>query len=642
MTPRPPLVSVNLVTYNHESYIREAVRSVLRQTVSDLELVIVDDGSTDGTARAVAEFDDPRIVSIRQENQGPGGATNRGLAACRGRYVALMTGDDVCHPDRLELQLQAHERAGGGVVFSNVDYMDEDGAPLESAHYPKDYFDIPPMSRGQVLERFFHRCNFINTVTLFGELRDLRAAGPLDPLLYQLQDFAWLVRLVKRHEFTFVRRATLSYRARRGDANLSTLNPHRSVRWASEFYFILRGFFDALEPELFREAFRRHLVRPASRSPVELACEQAFLYARHPNFPLARLIGVEKLRDLLSDPGAAEVLRAQFRFTPRDFVDMLLHVDVLKQLSHFRTLLYVDTGKGFNAAECCEAVGNHLSESFALTFDLSAFPAVRELRWDPVEQQLCEVRLEAVSWQDRQGAEHELDLGRVGANGRRGADGRFVFETLDPMFFFAITGEVRQLTVRGRWQVLGPEGSLVRSVALVAARDEALRARERELRGVTDELHEKSRCLDEAAGALRERVRESHEKGRRLEEMADELRRRDQESQQKSRRLDELGSELGERVRESREMTRRLEGLTDQLHRCGRESEEKTRRLEELAGTLAASEGESQEKSRRLEELTNELGERNRQLQAILGSRRWRLLTAIRSIVPFGLGRRAG
>src|SRR5262249_62303070 len=116
----------------------------------------------------------PGTVPTREENRGPAGAATRGLAACRGRFVAMMTGDDVCHPDRLELQLQAHERAGGGVVFSNVDYIDEAGNPLESAHYPKDYFDIPPMSRGQVLEHFFHRCNFINTVSLFAELRHLR------------------------------------------------------------------------------------------------------------------------------------------------------------------------------------------------------------------------------------------------------------------------------------------------------------------------------------------------------------------------------------------------------------------------------------------------------------------------------------
>ena len=72
-----PLVSVSLVTFNHERFIASAIRSVLDQSLPDLELVIVDDGSTDATPSVIASFDDPRIVSIRQENRGPGAAGER-------------------------------------------------------------------------------------------------------------------------------------------------------------------------------------------------------------------------------------------------------------------------------------------------------------------------------------------------------------------------------------------------------------------------------------------------------------------------------------------------------------------------------------------------------------------------------------
>ncbi len=147
------------------------------------------------------------------------------------------------------------------------------------------------------------------------------------------------------------------------------------------------------------------------------------------------------------------------------------------------------------------------------------------------------------------------------------------------MFLFPITGEVRQITVRGRWQALDPDASLERSVALLGEREEALRVCEGELRDATRALQEKGRRLDEVAG-------ESGRKGR--------------ESQEKDRRLEELANELAGR---------------------GREAQEKGRRLEEVAGALA---------------------ERDRQLQAILSSRRWRLINAIRSLVPFRFRRRAG
>src|SRR5579885_359492 len=166
-----PLVSVAMITYDQEPFLRESIRSVLAQTLTDLELVVLDNGSSDATTAAVAEFDDPRVVYLRLErNVGPGAGWNRAVAACRGRFLALATGDDLSHPRRLEAQLAAYERAGGGVVFSGTDYIDEAGAPLADGHYPKDYFSLPPMTRGEVLARFFRTGNFVASISAFAEL----------------------------------------------------------------------------------------------------------------------------------------------------------------------------------------------------------------------------------------------------------------------------------------------------------------------------------------------------------------------------------------------------------------------------------------------------------------------------------------
>jgi glycosyltransferase involved in cell wall biosynthesis len=120
-TPSPP-VSVVLAARDAEQSLARAVASILRQSLRELELIVVDDGSTDATAARLDELADPRLVVLRNERPlGLAGALNRGLERARGRYVARMDADDVALPQRLELQLarlQAEPRialVGSGV-----------------------------------------------------------------------------------------------------------------------------------------------------------------------------------------------------------------------------------------------------------------------------------------------------------------------------------------------------------------------------------------------------------------------------------------------------------------------------------------------------------------------------------------------
>src|SRR5689334_1116166 len=110
MSLAQPLISVLVTTYNHDRFIGAAIESILAQTLGDFEAVVIDDGSTGATGNVVRSFSDPRIRYLHQPNQGPSVATTTAVAACRGKYLALMSGDDVLHPDRLRKQLEAYRQ----------------------------------------------------------------------------------------------------------------------------------------------------------------------------------------------------------------------------------------------------------------------------------------------------------------------------------------------------------------------------------------------------------------------------------------------------------------------------------------------------------------------------------------------------
>src|SRR5262249_35838237 len=132
---RPPRVSVLMSVHNGSRFLRPAIDSVLAQTYSDFELVVVDDASTDGSAELVESYTDPRIRLHRNERTlGIPGALNAGLALARGEYVARFDCDDLCLPERLERQVALlDDEPQVALAGSWVDVTSEDGAAIGAA-----------------------------------------------------------------------------------------------------------------------------------------------------------------------------------------------------------------------------------------------------------------------------------------------------------------------------------------------------------------------------------------------------------------------------------------------------------------------------------------------------------------------------
>ena len=126
-----PLVSVIVPVYNGEKYIAETIQSALDQTYKNLEIIVVDDGSTDSTADIVKSFNDERIIYLHQQNSGANVARNYGINASKGEFIAPLDADDIWLPHKIEAQVNEFSKDPEiGLVYSWVYFMDPEGKIL--------------------------------------------------------------------------------------------------------------------------------------------------------------------------------------------------------------------------------------------------------------------------------------------------------------------------------------------------------------------------------------------------------------------------------------------------------------------------------------------------------------------------------
>jgi len=139
---RAPTVSIAVPLYNKRAFIAEAVASALVQSFADLEIVVVDDGSTDGGANELRNLDDPRLVVIKQDNAGAGAARTRALREGRGMFVAFLDADDVWLPDHLYHLMELVHRFPQCAMFGNGFAETAPAEPLPAVEYRilDDYF----------------------------------------------------------------------------------------------------------------------------------------------------------------------------------------------------------------------------------------------------------------------------------------------------------------------------------------------------------------------------------------------------------------------------------------------------------------------------------------------------------------------
>ncbi|TKT72899.1 glycosyltransferase family 2 protein [Afipia massiliensis] len=242
-------ISVFVPLYNHEKFIRATLTSALAQTLPPDEIVVIDDGSSDGSIEAAKSVLHPSIQIIAEQRNLGGPTTMRGLSFCKGNLVAILNSDDTWSPEKLKRQVDHLEKNQNcGVVFTLVSLIDEHGKTWKQAtNRHQSLFQARNRDRHAWLRYFFHSGNVFcaSSATVRRECFD--RLGPLDGRYVQLQDLdMWLRIAMAGYDIHVVQDNLTYYRLARNGSNMSVGSPQNRAIYATEYARLLRNYWSVL------------------------------------------------------------------------------------------------------------------------------------------------------------------------------------------------------------------------------------------------------------------------------------------------------------------------------------------------------------------------------------------------------------
>lgn len=243
------IISVVVTTYNHELYIEKTINSVLKQKFNNYEIVVVDDGSIDGTGNILRKYKD-KIKLITQKNSGVASSRNTGVEHARGELIAFLDGDDIWHEDKLKLQVEGFNKhpETGLVAVDGVQYADDlnsFGSLIKLRNFNKfNKEDI-------IYENFFKellRQQFIVTVSqVMIPAAVLKDIGKSDVALKVASDYDLYLRISKKHRFTIVNKKLVFWRYH--ENSTSGKFKYRSIVYGREDIKILKKHLSLCNPK---------------------------------------------------------------------------------------------------------------------------------------------------------------------------------------------------------------------------------------------------------------------------------------------------------------------------------------------------------------------------------------------------------
>ena len=330
-----PLISVCVVTYNHADYIEDCLNSILNQSYSNFEVIVVDDCSTDDTISKIKSFDDTRIrLFTKSINKGISDSTKIYMEFAEGEYVSALGGDDIfLNPDKLSIQLKAFENNSTlGAVFSEVEFINETGDMFQLSssnsffRHLKKVFAKGKFQKNNYdwLRYFFYEGNCICGPSMLVRTDLLKQVDGFDYRYEQLQDFdTWIKFAFNNYHMTVLETKLTGYRIRDNNANLSNPTPLKKRKIVYEHSYILRHYLQMNSMDQFKSIFPDYVIQ-GKEDPLLIPFYLSQI-AFNQNSDVYFNFGIEALHSLFENytEELGEKLLENYNFSLRDYYNIM-------------------------------------------------------------------------------------------------------------------------------------------------------------------------------------------------------------------------------------------------------------------------------------------------------------------------------
>jgi len=324
MKEMEPLVSVVMTNHNYGAFVAGAIQSVIDQTYTNWELILVDDASTDQSLEKIRSFSDPRIkLIINKKNGHFAFATNQGRAIVHGKYIATLDSDDRWEKEKLARQVSYLEEHPETVAcFTWVKCIDENGLFAEDSEMEQK-FAARNRSRSEWIHDLILYGNCLNNPSsMFRRDVDDQLIR-YNLAVIQLPDYDQWVRMIQSGEFYVLEEPLVRYRRIANGASISTPSMEKFHRHYLEEAWIIGNTIRNMDDQLFLEAFQKEMLHHEAHTPEEIEIEKAMLLcSEHFDNAGVKLYGFEMMERLFQLESTAEQLREKYGFSQHRLYQM--------------------------------------------------------------------------------------------------------------------------------------------------------------------------------------------------------------------------------------------------------------------------------------------------------------------------------